>query len=112
MDTDPEKRLGSSRDGEEVMRHEWFEGVNWEKIAKVRLLLRRGSPSGTKKNRSIFYAHTAPGGAPSRETKQPPAMYEHDIQCWGRRAERHVQEDLILTRIVGVSQMLLHKDLR
>lgn len=35
LDIDPEKRLGSLQDGDEVMHHEWFEGVNWERTAKV-----------------------------------------------------------------------------
>ncbi|CAN0156305.1 unnamed protein product [Scytosiphon promiscuus] len=35
LDTDPARRLGSSRGGDEVMCHAWFEGVNWERIAKL-----------------------------------------------------------------------------
>ncbi|CAM9221528.1 unnamed protein product [Hapterophycus canaliculatus] len=35
LDTDPEKRLGSSRGADEVMCHEWFQEVSWERTAKL-----------------------------------------------------------------------------
>lgn len=39
LHTDPQQRLGSARDADEVMHHEWFESVDWARTAKVGVLV-------------------------------------------------------------------------
>lgn len=39
LDTDPQKRLGSTRDADELMHHQWFESVDWARTARVGALI-------------------------------------------------------------------------